>query len=71
MPASSPQALALGEPAAVLLLLPGGTLLAADAGARGLAGGRGLPRTLEDFRVAAGLPRRPSGRPPPRAGRPR
>ncbi|WP_380173157.1 SpoIIE family protein phosphatase [Kineococcus sp. DHX-1] len=57
MPASSLQALALGEPAAVLLLAPGsGTLLAADAGARGLAGGRGLPRTLEDFRVAAGLP---------------
>jgi PAS domain S-box-containing protein len=65
MSASSLQALALGDPAAVLLVRRGAgardaEVLAADAAARdrlGAADGPGdLPRTLEDFRRRAQLP---------------
>ncbi|MEZ0491684.1 SpoIIE family protein phosphatase [Kineococcus sp. TBRC 1896] len=58
MSASSPQALALGEPAAVLLLARRtGVLLGADAGARELAGAvQGPPRTLQDFLARVPLP---------------
>ncbi|ABS05585.1 ATP-binding SpoIIE family protein phosphatase [Kineococcus radiotolerans] len=67
MSRSSPQALALREPAALLLLstapaTAAGELLALDGTARaaaGLAGGEAPPRDLTAFRRCAGLPDHP------------